>query len=385
MMESAAPSVQLGDRAPADELQADARLLEAVPAIQPILNGFPAIAMFLNPHRQIVLANQRLLDFVGAEALDDINGLRPGEVLECIHSTETDQGCGSTEACAFCGAFRALVGARLGRAQTWVCHMRHQTAAGEEALELAFSATPLQISGRPFTMVCAVDVSDGMREDWVEQAVLREALASAVEIQALAGSFASAGAEAREGVLGLLTAASSRLVSLVREPAELTAAESGRLVVTRQAVAAGELMRDAAAEFDRHPAAEGRQISLQPPSEDALADTDPGLARKVLGKLLLNALEATPPGGTVTLGANPSGAEVEFSVHNGGEMPRAVRLQLFNRSFSTKGPGRGHDTYYVKLVTERYLGGRVSFHSDASQGTTFIIRLPRLLSREVSQ
>jgi signal transduction histidine kinase len=383
MMESAAPFVPLGERASADELQADARLLEAVPAITSILNGFPALAMFLNPHRQIVLANQRLLDFVGAEALDDINGLRPGEVLECIHSTENEEGCGSTEACAFCGAFRAIVGARLGGAQTWVCRMRHQTAAGEEALELAISATPLEISGRPFTLVCAADVSHGMREDWVEQAVLHEALASAVEIQALAGSFASAGAEAREVLVKLLTAASRRLVSLVREPAELTAAESGRLVVTRQAVAAGELIRDAAAEFDHHPAAEGRQISLQPPSEDAVADTDPGLARKVLGKLLLNALEATPPGGTVTLGAKPSGAGVVFSVHNGGEMPRAARLQLFNRSCSTKGPGRGHGTYYAKLVTERYLGGHVSFHSDASQGTTFTLQLPRLLPREV--
>jgi sensor histidine kinase regulating citrate/malate metabolism len=51
-------------------------------------------------------------------------------------------------------------------------------------------------------------------------------------------------------------------------------------------------------------------------------------------------------------------------------------LQIFQRSFSTKGAGRGLGTYSIKLLGERYLHGTVSFASSAEQGTIFQISLP---------
>jgi sensor histidine kinase regulating citrate/malate metabolism len=53
-------------------------------------------------------------------------------------------------------------------------------------------------------------------------------------------------------------------------------------------------------------------------------------------------------------------------------MPRAVQLQIFQRSFSTKGNGRGLGTYSMKLLSERYLNGRVTFKSSSRDGTVFI-------------
>ncbi|MBK7188571.1 MAG: hypothetical protein IPH86_07860 [bacterium] len=58
-------------------------------------------------------------------------------------------------------------------------------------------------------------------------------------------------------------------------------------------------------------------------------------------------------------------------------MPRTVQLQVFQRSFSTKGRDRGIGTYSIKLLTEKYLGGKASFVSDEGQGTTFSVTLPR--------
>ena len=52
-------------------------------------------------------------------------------------------------------------------------------------------------------------------------------------------------------------------------------------------------------------------------------------------------------------------------------MPEYVRAHVFQRSFSTKGSGRGLGTYGVKLLTESYMGGRVWFDSAAGEGTTF--------------
>jgi signal transduction histidine kinase len=107
--------------------------------------------------------------------------------------------------------------------------------------------------------------------------------------------------------------------------------------------------------------------------------TDPTLLRRVMGNLLKNALEATEPGQTVTVGCSPALAGVELRVHNPGVMPPEVQLQVFHRSFSTKGPGRGLGSYSVRLLGERYLQGRVSFTSTPGSGTTFRLWLPLTL------
>ena len=67
-----------------------------------------------------------------------------------------------------------------------------------------------------------------------------------------------------------------------------------------------------------------------------------------------------------------------FLVHNPGAMPEEVQEQIFQRSFSTKAKnGRGVGTYSIKLFTEKYLGGRVSFTSTEHEGTTFTVVLPK--------
>jgi hypothetical protein len=108
-----------------------------------------------------------------------------------------------------------------------------------------------------------------------------------------------------------------------------------------------------------------------------LVITDKLLLQRVLSNLVKNALEASLEGEQVSLDFQNQGAPV-FRVHNEAAMPEAVRLQVFRRSFSTKSPvGRGIGTYSAKLITERYLGGSLTFTSSEEEGTTFAVTLPR--------
>lgn len=77
------------------------------------------------------------------------------------------------------------------------------------------------------------------------------------------------------------------------------------------------------------------------------------------------------------MGCRTEGEFVEFWVNNPNVMPRTAQLQVFQRSFSTKGSGRGLGTYSMKLISERYLKGAVAFTSCEEQGTTFLARYPR--------
>jgi sensor histidine kinase regulating citrate/malate metabolism len=93
--------------------------------------------------------------------------------------------------------------------------------------------------------------------------------------------------------------------------------------------------------------------------------------------LLKNGLEASLEEEKVTIGCTKTEENIRFWVHNLSLMSEKVKMQVFQRSFSTKGRGRGIGTYSVKLLGENYLKGKVSFTSEVGQGTTFFIDLPR--------
>lgn len=73
---------------------------------------------------------------------------------------------------------------------------------------------------------------------------------------------------------------------------------------------------------------------------------------------------------------NVGGGRWALWVRNPTVMAHTVQLQVFQRSFSTKGEGRGLGTYSIKLLTERFLKGKASFTSKEGTGTEFRITIP---------
>lgn len=367
-----------GERSAAAEIAAEATLLEAVPSLKRILNAVPGMAMVVNGNRQTLLANQELVQFVGAAAPDELLGLRTGEILECVNAGDDGQGCGTSAACSVCGSLRAITAAQVGRGQTQTCRFRRRTDLGEAALELSVSTAPLEIDGRTFTLYFAYPAGDRARRLWFEHAMLPQALALAAQTEILAGTLTSAGADpaALAQTAALLVSSSKRLSELLREPLEMAELEAAGLPGDREPVSALELLSAAAGELRFHEAAQDRELNLDPGSADFPIETDRALAGRVLTKMLLNALEAIAPGEGVTLGCRAADGTAELWIRNPGVIPKAVRLSIFQRSFSTKGPGRGYGTYWMKLIAERRLGGSVTFRSSSEEGTTFCLRLP---------
>jgi sensor histidine kinase regulating citrate/malate metabolism len=71
-------------------------------------------------------------------------------------------------------------------------------------------------------------------------------------------------------------------------------------------------------------------------------------------------------------------------VKNDQVIPEDIQKQLFQRSFSTKGTGRGIGTYSIKLLTENYLKGKVSFVSNETDGTVFSIELNKKFPKDIA-
>jgi signal transduction histidine kinase len=104
---------------------------------------------------------------------------------------------------------------------------------------------------------------------------------------------------------------------------------------------------------------------------------DPSELREVLINLVLNALDAMPAGGRVTLRTAPAGDGVTCEVvDTGGGMTEEVRQRVFDPFFTTKaekGTGLGLSVAYG--IISRH-GGDIEVRSAPGAGSTFIIRLP---------
>jgi len=126
---------------------------------------------------------------------------------------------------------------------------------------------------------------------------------------------------------------------------------------------------------------------------------DPPRIRQVLMNLIVNARDALPEGGTVTVATQnrrleadsivgscrmKAGLYAALTVHDNGSGIRPEDLKrIFTPFFTTKekGKGTGLGLSTVKRVVER-LGGGVSVKSDPGSGTLFTVLLPASMESE---
>lgn len=105
----------------------------------------------------------------------------------------------------------------------------------------------------------------------------------------------------------------------------------------------------------------------------------------VVLNLMLNAADATPPGGTVRLSLRvPAGAQgAEILVEDSGPgVPEHLRERVFEPFFTTKAPGHGTGLGLTvcRSIVERTGGAIVVGASDLG-GAAFVVRLPRVAVR----
>lgn len=100
---------------------------------------------------------------------------------------------------------------------------------------------------------------------------------------------------------------------------------------------------------------------------------------QVLRNIILNALEAMPKGGTLTVSTQQQSKdqpEVGIRIHDTGRgVPKDQIKRIFDRSFTTKRGGAGLGLSIVREIIDNH-GGRVQVDSEQGSGTTFTLYLP---------
>lgn len=99
--------------------------------------------------------------------------------------------------------------------------------------------------------------------------------------------------------------------------------------------------------------------------------------RRVLLNLLINAGQASPPGGAIEVRVKDGGDCVRVSVvdHGPGIEPSA-RAKIFQPHFTTKPDGNGLGLVSCRRIVEKHHQGQIGFEIDPALGTAFTFSLP---------
>ena len=130
-----------------------------------------------------------------------------------------------------------------------------------------------------------------------------------------------------------------------------------------------------------HAETAGVTLQLETSAEPAFIEGDVFALGRVYRNLILNAIQATAPGGLITVGTETRADRVFVRVQDTGCGIPADRLAaVFEDFVTTKRRGLGLGLAISRKIVDQ-LGGQISVTSEVGKGTTFVLEFPRTRAR----
>lgn len=362
-------------RADNQTVSAEITLIDKSPVMATLLHSISGLLAIVNEQRQVVALNDPFLSFLGITDSASCLGLRPGEIVHCIHANEEPAGCGTTLYCQSCGAAVAMVTSfESGVPNEQKCALTTETLGISTDLILQVKAHPVTIEGCRFLLLFLHDITRQEQQSALERIFFHDISNT---ISSLIG-VADLLAEEYPGHLsGLVQRLSLRLVNELTVQRCLSQESFNDYKPVLRLIVAGELLEEVRQVMHLHPAAAKRAITMSTDCAETAIITDHSLIMRIFCNMTINALEATDEQGEIKIWAERTNDTITFCVWNRRVIPDAVAPRIFQRYFSTKAQaGRGIGTYSMKLFGETYLKGSVFFTSSVENGTTFCFSLP---------
>jgi signal transduction histidine kinase len=364
------------ERTDAPRLVTQIRMIAGSELLNSYLSLTAGILVVLNEQRQIVGLNHVFLDLLGIDDAEKTLGLRLGESLGCINAETMPGGCGTSKACASCGAVIAMLAALDNNEKSeQVCALEANVRGARRSMALAVQASPLLLEGQRFLIIAVRDVTREQLQANLERVFYHD-------ISNILGTLLGPSEMLRLEMpqrweVVQIHEAALRLCSEVELQRELSLSGSSGFRPQNRDVLLSDITKELDLLISGHNAAKGRGIKVIFSCRDCFIHTDKTMLSRVLTNMLLNALEATQEGGSVRFVTSRGDTAVTWEVWNDTAIDESIQPRIFQRHFSTKdSSGRGFGTFSMKLFGEHYLGGKIAFTSSQDTGTSFTFTLP---------
>jgi signal transduction histidine kinase len=133
---------------------------------------------------------------------------------------------------------------------------------------------------------------------------------------------------------------------------------------------------EAVAAMERHAETAGLTLRMELAPATALIQGDVFALGRVYRNLILNAIQATAPGGLIVVTTEVRGQRVQVRIYDTGCGIAPERLPVIFEDFvTTKRRGLGLGLAISRKIVEQ-LGGKISVASEVGRGTTFVLDFP---------
>jgi len=347
-------------------------------SLQELLNSLPSAAAILNSHRQAVFVNKYLLNRLGVGSFENLFGKKPGEILNCLHALENEDQCGISESCKLCGALQALKKTQATN-DTAISEMRLTSIQRGIIMASDFKITvsPLLLNDHSYMIMYINDISNEKRRLVLERIFFHDVLNKVSSLKGMIELLTSRkNYEKKDVMISTLGLIVNDLTTELIYQRQLVAAENGELEVNIEPIDVSQLINRVVRETEQFSGPSNIKINVVLKTENIKISSDITLLNRIITNMVKNAIEASDKNDSIEISAHISEKNLIISVHNKSFITKDIQLQIFQRSFSTKGEDRGMGTYSIKLLTERYLKGKAYFKSDDINGTSFYIKIP---------
>jgi signal transduction histidine kinase len=138
---------------------------------------------------------------------------------------------------------------------------------------------------------------------------------------------------------------------------------------------------DAAEMMLQHAETAGLTLNVELTPEKVFIEGDVFALGRVYRNLILNAIQATAPGGAIFISSEARPDSVQVRIYDTGcGIPPERIAQIFEDFVTTKRRGLGLGLAISKKIVEQ-LGGHISVASEVGKGTTFVLDFPRTTAR----
>jgi two-component system, cell cycle sensor histidine kinase and response regulator CckA len=368
-----------------ERVAAEAALRESEARYRMLFDGSPlAISLFDANTLEYVEVNAKMTDVYGYSREEflamTVKDVKPVADVAAMHA--------------------AIATAVTGR-QTHVGVVKHRRKDGM-LIDVDITAHKVEVDGRPCSLAIAVDVTEARR--------IEEQLRHSQKMEAI-GQLAGGVAHDFNNLLAVILATTSFLQEDLgdahpssKDVADIQSAAERGAALTRQLLAFSRRQPHTPKLLSIRTSVEDIEKMLRRiVGEDIALDTrlaaagsvlaDPSQIEQVIMNLVVNARDAMPTGGQLTIetanadldesaatfiGVKP-GAYTTLTVSDTGcGMDTATRSRIFEPFFTTKQVGRGTGLGLATVFgIVKQAGGGISVYSEVGRGSTFRVYLPR--------
>ncbi len=344
------------------------RSIFSVPLLKDILNSLKHLILIVTPQGEIIFFNREIESYFNEKGVLIEEGKTPCQALGCIMSDVYEQGekvCHET-----CGIIK-----RLRKEGQCTGEFTLNPKVGK-IIQWSISSTRIPIVGSDYYMLSIKDISQQKFLETFENIFFHDLKNSTGNLQELTKSLSTFSHEDKVKAEKLIQRIASKLHDEILSQEQLFNVNFGKVHVNIQEIDSLSFLKEAAETYSSLYGIQSN-VQISSLSQSHLLYSDKTLLSRILANMIKNSADhRSSEDETIRLGCQKEDKNIVFWVNDSNYIPPQIQKNIFIKQHSSKNKTRGWGTYSIKILSEKYLGGRVSFESNESNGTTFLVSIP---------